>query len=201
VTFVESDNEQIKAKAVFILRHAEGDSTVYEALQNIVLNRSLDSGESYIVNESLLALSEMDALSDRVKDSMINRLDESLSDSSGLFGTWAFAIGYARIDEAVPILTNGLLSDDPIYIKASANTLKQLGVSAKTSLPTLQDVFQKLKNDPKADFRVIEALEYALLSVSGEVPPIKPNQASGNQSHVNGETTGPSVPSQRQYQP
>jgi hypothetical protein len=167
ISAAQSDQEKLKSPAVSILRNVKGDSSVYDALQKIVLDRSKDARQSYIVANAAYALTEMDALSAEVKDSLLDRFDSTMNDASGSYGDWAGVIGYAKIDGAVPILIKGLRREDQDWIKYSAKTLQKIGVSANEALPALQEVYQKLKNDPNSDYRVTEALDYAIQSVSG----------------------------------
>ena len=77
-------------------------------------------------------------------------------------GTW-------KLSEAVPYLIDSLkrkYEEDGVIDRTAAKQLKELGSLAEDALPILNELFEKRKADGNADFREIEALEYAISEIN-----------------------------------
>jgi hypothetical protein len=158
-----SEDEGLKSLSVQILRHAKIDGQVINALERVAINHSSDKTQSYIVANAIYALAETQALSPEIQLSLVSRLRSSATDNDGLFESWAQLAGFGKVEGAIPILAEALLSDHSYTVICSANALKEMGPLAKNALPILEKL-KKQKNG--GDFRELEALRYAIISIN-----------------------------------
>jgi hypothetical protein len=163
----KSEDEGLKSLSVQILRHSKIDELVTESLERIVMDESLDGTQSYLIGNALYALAESKSLSPSIQQSLVSRLQFSAANNNGLFPVWAKLAGFGKVEGAVPILAEALLSGDSNIVISSAKSLKEMGPLAKNVLPILEEL--KAQKKDVVDFRELEALDHAIIVIKGSV--------------------------------
>ena len=114
------------------------------------------------------------------------RIEEAITKKDDYESTMLMQIvGQWKVKEAVPSLIFALQNG----ITGAAKPLKSLGVDAKEALPELRKQLEKAKAEG-ARFQVIEALEFAINSVSGNPPlrSVRNNTIATNQQLTSTQT-------------
>lgn len=87
-----------------------------------------------------------------------------------------------KVKETIPALIAILQQGDEALVLQSAQALNRIGIDAKEALPELKIQLEKAKAQG-ARFQIIEALEFAINSVSGN-PPLRSKIAQTNSLNV-----------------
>ena len=162
-----------KSYAVTFGRYLQIDEST-ESMFYEVLDSKLADNESG-VREVLDVIFAYDLDTPELRDELVQGLHlANGSENQSRFTSEAeFGAGRWNLFEAVNPLMD--LVEDHYKLKGKANrtalkSLKELGASAVDVLPRLEKLLEMRLADGDADFREIEALEYAILSVSKGLP-------------------------------
>ena len=177
-----SETEFHRSYAVEIGKYLNIDTEVKDMLYH-VLERSIEqSGQSKL--RSLNVIFGYDLGTEELKQELIDGLSTNPEIAKkSLFGPAAMGkAGKWGLDGAVENLM--LLLEQKYQQQGNAmhgalKSLKELGPSAKEILPRLEALYEQRKKDGDADFREIEAFEFAIARIS------KPDSADGNHRPTN----------------
>lgn len=180
IQYAGTEDHGLRGRSASLLGYTQSNSQVIEILYKIALDTRFDKTQTDVVTTAIRSIYKLNAANEKIEDAILVRLSQGLTNSSGQYRIFSSIAGSKKIDKAIPFLIAGLEGNE-FDIIDSAEALKLMGSQAKEALPELQKQLAKAKAEG-ARFQVIEALEFAINSVSGN-PPFR-NQIQTNSSNV-----------------
>lgn len=178
-----SESEVDRRLAVSIGKYLTVDDGVESMLFHVLEEGVKSSGQSKDL--ALEAIFGYDLETTDLKDELLKELslDQAIAKSARYQGGTYLYAGRWGLEEASPLLMSLVekhYDENKNAKHGSLQALKEMGPSAKEVLPRLEALYEQRKKDGDADFREIEAFEFAIASIS------KPVLAGGKERTTNG---------------
>ncbi len=158
----ESENKHQRYHAASLLAYLEPNDATKTALLDLARDRN-----SPTAGISMDVIFGMGWDTQELRNEMVQHLENKLA-GKPYRGIAYTGVGKWGVKEAVPVLIKLLEKsyEDPNFKgKSSLRQFRYLGKDAAEALPVLERILEQRKRDGDADFRELEALEYAVAAV------------------------------------